>query len=401
MRISTLLLALSIISISSVNSTPILDEHISISRGVIEKYMQKSERECFMVYHFIHKKAYSLNSGEAKIRFKIFKKNLKFVKEHNAKNLTWKVGLNKFADLSDEEWEEYIDKEKADEEEKKSQESSGLKFLSNSSTVSLFDKLADKVDAKILKNDDDNDGCDDLVKIDYFEYLPPVSDQLACKYGNIFHSVVSSMTAQYNFQNNLTKENKIENLSAQQILDCGMYSCVWGIPKYTYDDIFKFKINLSYAKDYREWDGEKKTCDKDAPSQDLVVLKNNGYRGCEKLASDTRNTVKCNKDIYYNLLTQGPCVSGFDTYMDEIKFYQEGIIDLEAVNRTMCYSSKQWAVVYSWKHQKNVDSTIREYLGVRASFGKDFGENGDIRIYYNEKTETCKLTQNCYQADIE
>jgi len=37
-------------------------------------------------------------------RFEIFKDNLRFIDEHNAENRTYKVGLNRFADLSNEEY---------------------------------------------------------------------------------------------------------------------------------------------------------------------------------------------------------------------------------------------------------------------------------------------------------
>lgn len=37
-------------------------------------------------------------------RFQIFKDNLKFIDDHNAENRTYKVGLNRFADLSNDEY---------------------------------------------------------------------------------------------------------------------------------------------------------------------------------------------------------------------------------------------------------------------------------------------------------
>lgn len=42
--------------------------------------------------------------GEKEKRFEIFKDNLRFIEEHNAENRTYKVGLNRFADLSNEEY---------------------------------------------------------------------------------------------------------------------------------------------------------------------------------------------------------------------------------------------------------------------------------------------------------
>lgn len=50
-----------------------------------------------------HKKAYN-GLGQKDKRFEIFKDNLRFIDEHNAQNRTYKLGLNKFADLTNEEY---------------------------------------------------------------------------------------------------------------------------------------------------------------------------------------------------------------------------------------------------------------------------------------------------------
>lgn len=42
--------------------------------------------------------------GHNEKRFQIFKDNLRFIDEHNSLNRTYKVGLNKFADLTNEEY---------------------------------------------------------------------------------------------------------------------------------------------------------------------------------------------------------------------------------------------------------------------------------------------------------
>lgn len=42
--------------------------------------------------------------GEKEKRFEIFKDNLRFIDERNAENRTYKLGLNRFADLTNEEY---------------------------------------------------------------------------------------------------------------------------------------------------------------------------------------------------------------------------------------------------------------------------------------------------------
>ncbi|GLU13519.1 hypothetical protein SLE2022_301520 [Rubroshorea leprosula] len=50
-----------------------------------------------------HGKAYN-GIGEEERRFQIFKDNLRFIDEHNSQNRTYRLGLTKFADLTNEEY---------------------------------------------------------------------------------------------------------------------------------------------------------------------------------------------------------------------------------------------------------------------------------------------------------
>lgn len=50
-----------------------------------------------------HSKNYNA-LGEKERRFEIFKDNLRFIDEHNKQSRTYKVGLNRFADLTNEEY---------------------------------------------------------------------------------------------------------------------------------------------------------------------------------------------------------------------------------------------------------------------------------------------------------
>lgn len=50
-----------------------------------------------------HGKVYNA-LGEKEKRFEIFKDNLRFIDEHNSQDRTYKLGLNRFADLTNEEY---------------------------------------------------------------------------------------------------------------------------------------------------------------------------------------------------------------------------------------------------------------------------------------------------------
>ncbi|KAL7224125.1 hypothetical protein ACSBR1_025561 [Camellia fascicularis] len=94
MSMSTILLILLFASLSYA-----IDNHI-------QKSSPRSDDEVMGLYEewlAKHGKAYN-SLGEKDKRFEIFKDNLKFVDEHNSENRTYKVGMNRFADLTNEEY---------------------------------------------------------------------------------------------------------------------------------------------------------------------------------------------------------------------------------------------------------------------------------------------------------
>ncbi|KAK4798572.1 hypothetical protein SAY86_030898 [Trapa natans] len=97
LRISTLVILLSL-ALTLSYSFP--DISLPMSSG------PRSERELESLYESWlarHGKAYN-GVTEKEARFEIFKDNLRFVDDHNSLNRTYRLGLNKFADLTNEEY---------------------------------------------------------------------------------------------------------------------------------------------------------------------------------------------------------------------------------------------------------------------------------------------------------
>ena len=71
-----------------------------------DKSRWRTDEDVMAVYEaWLAKHGKSYNAlGEKERRFQIFKDNLRFIDEHNAENRTYKVGLNRFADLTNEEY---------------------------------------------------------------------------------------------------------------------------------------------------------------------------------------------------------------------------------------------------------------------------------------------------------
>lgn len=78
---------------------------ISYNSGHIEPAGRTEEQVTALYESWLVKHGKNYNAlGEKERRFSIFKDNLRFIDEHNSKNLTYKLGLNRFADLTNEEY---------------------------------------------------------------------------------------------------------------------------------------------------------------------------------------------------------------------------------------------------------------------------------------------------------
>ncbi|KAH7567462.1 hypothetical protein JRO89_XS07G0076900 [Xanthoceras sorbifolium] len=79
---------------------------ISYDNTHVSKSSWRADDEVMGIYEawlVKHGKVYNA-LGEKEKRFEIFKDNLRFIDEHNSDNRTYKVGLNQFADLKNEEY---------------------------------------------------------------------------------------------------------------------------------------------------------------------------------------------------------------------------------------------------------------------------------------------------------
>lgn len=62
----------------------------------------------FQTWLSTHGKSYVNALGEKQRRFEIFTDNLRFVDQHNAKNLSYQLGLTRFADLTVKEYQDLL-----------------------------------------------------------------------------------------------------------------------------------------------------------------------------------------------------------------------------------------------------------------------------------------------------
>ncbi|KAB1220320.1 Cysteine proteinase RD21a [Morella rubra] len=79
---------------------------VAYDRNHGDKSSWRTDSDVMAIYEaWLAKNGKGYNAlGEKEKRFEIFKDNLRFIDEHNAENRTYKVGLNRFADLTNDEY---------------------------------------------------------------------------------------------------------------------------------------------------------------------------------------------------------------------------------------------------------------------------------------------------------
>jgi len=313
---------------------------------ILETFMNRSAKDLFKVWHLLFKKEYTYASDEAKLRFKNFKENLVKIKEHNAQEQSYKVGLNQFSDLSNAEFKE--------------------KFARYKHNQSIEKYLNTWQENKFLPVSDDDD--DDLTKrnlaynpINYSLNFNTPRNQLNCG-GCWAFTITGTMEANKSIKQG---GSLYPYLSVQQLLDCNSsnYGCNGG-------DLItgmNYVLNTSVEKesDYTYLGYSGNPC-YFSSSKPLTML--NGYQYCSNLTSN----YKCSTSIVYSLLQKGPLAVVTNGGSWAFQNYSGGLFN------AACYNIDHAVILAGY----GVSGSTQYWL-VRNSWGPSWGESGYIRIVIN------------------
>jgi C1A family cysteine protease len=321
-----------------------------IRSSILNSFLQKPKNELFKVYHFLFKKEYDLNSQEGVKRFEIFKNTLTLVEETNSKNLSYKLGINKFSDLSNEEFKSrYLSfKEEIHSE---------LSFLSEKS---YFDVHAD---------------AEDELSIDLTQSRPnwtrnfgPAKDQGSCGSCWAF-AAIGAVEGNYS-----VKFGKELRFAEQELVDCSQYTngCRGSSPASALR--YVLESGIAYENSYEYISGltrSANTCKSKEVPRNMILT---GTSAC--------NSRTCTRALVRNLLSQGPLVSLIDGEGNGIyKNYASGILEMPC-------SEDNHAIIMTGL---DVDSSGREYYLGRNSWGSDWGENGNFKLYVRDSDRSCYM----------
>lgn len=263
-------------------------------RDLLDLVETQPLKEQFKLWHYAFSQPYELNSELAILKYKIFKSNLKYIKETNNKNLGFTLGLGPFTGYTDEEFNSLLNYNPKPKEKE-----------TDSKTISIDLLYEDEMDTE---NEDNLKDFTNLKTKDHSDSCTKVKEQGFCGSCWAF-AVVASVEA-----NAAIKGNQV-TLSEQQIIDCNKTKdnngCKGGMPEDAYN--YLLKNSLSSSSDY-PYEGENKECKK---TKGKIMVKSYDY--CAGYLNK-----RCSFNYLFNSLdNKGPYMSGV-TVFNGYAHYKQG-----------------------------------------------------------------------------
>ncbi|PSR87959.1 Cysteine proteinase [Actinidia chinensis var. chinensis] len=280
-----------------------------------------------------HGKAYN-RIGERERRFEIFKDNLKFVDEHNSENRSYKVGLNRFADLTNEEYRSMFLGTKTDSKRRFMKS----KSASRRYAVQDSDMLPESVDWR-------ESGA-----------VAPIKDQGSCGSCWAFSTVAAVEGV------NQIATGELIQLSEQELVDCDRTydaGCNGGLMDYAFEFIINNGgIDTEEDYPYRGVDG---TCDPERKNTKVVSI------------NDYEDVPPYDEMALKKAVAHQPVSVAIEASGRAFQLYLSGVFTGEC-GRALDHG----VVVVGYGTDNGADHWI-----VRNSWGTSWGENGYIRMERN------------------
>ncbi|KAI3884962.1 hypothetical protein MKW98_002354 [Papaver atlanticum] len=286
-----------------------------------------------------------INSQSEKLftkRYDTFKHNVRLIHVHNKRSdgITYSLGLNKFADLSDDEFQAIY--------------STGLpqKILEQ-------ERREEKIKHKFTHENSSSNPLPSSVDWREKGAVTGVKDQGHCGSCWAFAAVAATEGI------NQIRTGKLISLSEQELIDCDRginVGCGGGLMAYAYEFIVK-NGGISSERDYPYLAADN---DCDLQKKNLPVVKIDGYEKVPKNSGDALMKAVANQPVSVAIEAGG----------HDFRFYKEGVFSGD------CGTSVDHGVTVVGFGET---SEGLKYWIVKNSWGANWGENGYVRMQRNDE----------------
>ncbi|SBT35081.1 vivapain-3 (VP3) [Plasmodium ovale wallikeri] len=320
----------------------------------------------FYIFMKEHGKKYT-SADEMEKKFISFSKNIAKIEAHNKSNSLYKKGVNRFSDLSFEEFQKkYLTLKEFDLK----------KSTLNKSRSSDYEDI-------IIKYKTD-DGKFNYIKHDWRELsgVTPIRDQLNCGSCWAF-STVGVVESQY-----AIRRKQMLSLSEQELVDCSFqnYGCDGGLIVLAFDDMLDLG-GLCTAEDYPYVDVKPELCD--------IYKCKNKY--------EIKTYAEIPQVRFKEALSFLGPISVSINVTDDFIYYKSGIFD-----GSCSYIANHAVILVGYGMEEIYNNQTKQnekqyYYIIKNSWGEQWGEKGFMRIKTDEfgLEKTCSLGAQAFIALIE
>ncbi len=331
----------------------------SIKKEILAQFENKPTKQIFKVFHFIFHKTYDYNSDLGVKKYMIFRANLKKIRDHNRKNLSYKMGIQHFSDMTNEEVDKYYNLKpiKVTEYRRMLKGGAMLDDFNDDEEIREMQKRGmqpnNKVPVTPVKERKD---------VDWRGYMGPVRNQGNCGSCWAF-GTIGAIEGNWAINNNPT------DFSPQELVDCDTnnYGCSGGWYRNAINFFKEHQLILLSNYPYTAKVG---TCQ--YSSKPPAGVKTTGY------------TYAGSADTIFALLEKGPVGVAVDAN-ESFKNYSSGVFD------GPCAAQVTHAMV-----TVGFDATQKAWI-LRNSWGEGWGDYGHILVKENyQNSNSCMAARYGY-----